>query len=311
MAENKPRIPEDDFVSKIVKDPKQPPDAMLLSGYIGKSSEADHVRLYFDPELRNYVEIPSDAILHTQAASTEGSTLGGSHVWIKRDAEVIHGKVGPQRTKSKFFEGPIAAAGVGGTGVAGFSTALPTCPTHAPTACACPSQIVVQCPHPTAFCPSRVLNCPPSANPVDCPIQTAFCPSPVLQCPPHTPLCPSPVVHCPPSAIPVQCPIQTAFCPSPVLHCPPHTPLCPSVGLCFTPTCPTAVLQCPPHTPLCPTVGTCFTPTCPTAICHTPLCPSVGIPCQTNFACPSALGCPSGPACGGGPEFGGGGTPVR
>ncbi len=33
--------------------------------------------------------------------------LGGSRLWIKKDAELIHGKVGPNRTKAKFLEGRI------------------------------------------------------------------------------------------------------------------------------------------------------------------------------------------------------------
>src|SRR5262249_589393 len=97
MPENKPRIPEDDFVSKVVKDPKQPPDAILLSGFLGKSSEEGHIRLYFDPGLSQYVEIPNDAILHTQEIPKEASPLGGSNVWINSQAELIYGKVGPQR----------------------------------------------------------------------------------------------------------------------------------------------------------------------------------------------------------------------
>ena len=58
MAENKANIPLDDFVSKVVKDPKQPPDTTLLTGYLGKSSEEGHTRIYFDPELKNYLEVP-------------------------------------------------------------------------------------------------------------------------------------------------------------------------------------------------------------------------------------------------------------
>ena len=41
----------DSFISKIVKDPQQPPDALVLSGYLGASSEPGHTRLYFDLQL--------------------------------------------------------------------------------------------------------------------------------------------------------------------------------------------------------------------------------------------------------------------
>lgn len=97
----------DEFVKKLVPDPASPPDTLLLSGFLGASSEENHTRLYFDMELASYIEIPDEAILHTEPLSADRSGLGGSYVWIKRDAEVIHGKVGVQRPKAKFFEGPI------------------------------------------------------------------------------------------------------------------------------------------------------------------------------------------------------------
>jgi hypothetical protein len=264
MAESKARIPEDDFVSKVVKDPKQPPDTLLLSGFLGKSSEEGHTRLYFDPELRNYVEIPQDAILHWQEMSKESSPLGGSHVWINPQAELIHGKVGPQRTKARFFEGPIAA------GAGGVANAV------------------------TGFV------CPPTA-PALCPV-TIGCPTlPPLQCP-HTPLhgCPTPPLHCPPSPPPVFCPHTPLHgCPTPPLHCPPPpTPLCTHFLACHTqqiacqPTilpqlCHTQPLHCPTNVVPCPTVGGCQ---------------SVQVPCISNIECPSQIGCPS-PGCGpiGGP----------
>ena len=37
---------------------------MLLTGYLGASSEEGHERLYLSPDLSNYVEIPEAAILH-------------------------------------------------------------------------------------------------------------------------------------------------------------------------------------------------------------------------------------------------------
>jgi hypothetical protein len=102
MADRTPNIPQDAFVSKVAPDPKQPPDALLLIGFVGKSSEAGYTRLYFDPELKQYVEIPNDGILHWQPLDKEASPVGGYYVWIKSGAELIHGKVGPDPTKAKF-----------------------------------------------------------------------------------------------------------------------------------------------------------------------------------------------------------------
>jgi hypothetical protein len=50
QEEPKGKPQEDDFISKIVKDPAQPPDVLLLTGYLGASSEPGYTRLYFDPQ---------------------------------------------------------------------------------------------------------------------------------------------------------------------------------------------------------------------------------------------------------------------
>ena len=52
----------DEFVSKVVSDPKQPPNSLLLIGYLGASSEDNHIRLYFDAQLSDYIEIPQSAM---------------------------------------------------------------------------------------------------------------------------------------------------------------------------------------------------------------------------------------------------------
>jgi len=267
MPENKANIPHDDFVAKVVKDPKQPPDTILLTGYIGKSSEEGHTRLYFDPELKNYVEIPNDAILHTQQIPPEHSSLGGAHVWIKSDAELIHGKVGPSRTKAKFFEGPIgaAAAAAGAAGAAPQAITQINCPpTHAPLLCPhtalapCISVPLPQCLPPTPLhpvCPTHVFTqCPTPLH--GCPPLTAVtqCPSPLHGCPtPLHPLCPPTPLHpiCPPTPLHPACPPtpQHPLCPPTPLH-----PICPPTPL--HPACPPTPLHplCPPTPPvLCPT----------------------------------------------------------
>ena len=111
-----PNLRLDDFVRRIVQDPNAPPSVTLLSGYLGSSSEEGHVRLYLDEELCRYVEIPEKAIRHTQELPPEQSPLGGSLVWIDRDAEVLHGAAGSERRKATFLEGQIAQDYIGGGG---------------------------------------------------------------------------------------------------------------------------------------------------------------------------------------------------
>jgi hypothetical protein len=324
MAETKANIPHDDFVAKVVKDPKQPPDTILLTGYVGKSSEEGHTRLHFDPELKNYVEIPNDAILHAQEIPKEHSSLGGSHVWIKSDAELIHGKVGPSRTKAKFFEGPIAAAAAAaGPGGGAGNSVLPACVVTDASVCACPGTIFVgdcpsiQCLPPTlqwTQCATPLHGCPPPTQQfTQCPTPLHGCPTPPAFCG-HTPL-PACLPHFTPG-----CPAQTAVCqagvaagaalgplPPTQFSCPTHAPLlCPHTvqAPCISPLphcapspppllCPLTPLHgCPPPpTPLCTHAPQCLTPGC-----HTPLhgCPTLPHVCVTQV-CTIAPQCPTHP----------------
>src|SRR5215211_136674 len=120
-----PNLRYDDFVGRIVQNPKEPPGVTLLSGYLGSSSEEGHVRLYLDEELCRYVEIPEKAIRHTQELPPEQSPLGGSLVWIDSGAEVVHGPAGSERRKATFLEGQIAQDYFGSAG-GGTGTTTPT-----------------------------------------------------------------------------------------------------------------------------------------------------------------------------------------
>jgi hypothetical protein len=274
-----------DFVAGIVKDPANPPQTTLLTGYVGASSEPGHTRLYFDAGLSSYVEIPDDAILHRQDVD-DPSGLGGTHLWVRRDAELIAGPAGSQRPKGKFLEGPImqAAAAGGAPGVAQPVTLPPACGQQPTLLPGCGTTLLPPCP---SHVPCITQHC---TLPVQCrsdfvPCQTWICtpvcpPTPIGHCPTHAPLlCPI-TTHCPtrgPALCPItpQCPIQTGFVCGPVsLECPVQTAMCGGGGPQAGAPVAAAAAALPPRTlpPIChPTPG-CHTPFCHTPVCHTPFC---------------------------------------
>src|SRR5581483_7532414 len=153
------------FIDKIVKDPNNPPDTLLLQGYLGASSEEGHTRLYLDPNLSDYVEIPSDAILHTVEIPKDQSPLGGNYVWINRDAEVTHGKVGSDRKKAKFLDGRIQqdfqSAAQAQAGVA--NTTAPNCNIAPSVVCAtniCVTVSPIACHTFSPICHTLLPPCP-------------------------------------------------------------------------------------------------------------------------------------------------------
>ncbi len=261
---------KDNFVSKVVTDPNNVPDTLLLSGYMGASSLPNHTRLYFDAQLSSYVEIPDDAILHTQDQPAESSPLGGSFVWIKKDAILTH-KTGADKTKAKFLEGPIVqqfaaaaapAAQPQGITIPGCQPSLipAVCPTHTPacvptTPAHCATQVMV-------LCPTHTPACAPS-SPLICPTHTLSCaPSTPLVCATHTPVCFPTVVN-------QVCVTQTPLCIT-------HSPVCvtqiPVCQVTFNPVIcgGQTIINCPTH-PACPTIAGCPTlGACPTIACGFP-----------------------------------------
>lgn len=220
-----------DFVSQVVKDPKSPPDALLLQGFPGASSEKGHTRLYFDAQLTSYVEIPDDSILFSRELASAQSPLGGSYVWIKRDAQVIPGGAGSGRVKAAFLEGPIiGAAGMPNPDWPGGGLPFPTafcppptltCPTRICPTPACPTLSWAGCQLPTPPCPTRPLVCntslPRCHTIIDCYTQPWQCKTQWLSCP--TKVCT--VAQCGfQTATPVCININTVACPSALDACP-------------------------------------------------------------------------------------------
>ena len=96
-----------DFIRHIVPDPKNVPDVILLTGYLGASSEEAHERLYLSPDLTNYVEIPNTAILHQAPLPKEQDAHGGVTLWVKKDAALQYKMAPAAQALANYFAGAI------------------------------------------------------------------------------------------------------------------------------------------------------------------------------------------------------------
>jgi hypothetical protein len=132
-------IKYDAFVKAVRPDSKSTEDTVHLEGFIGESSVPDHFRLYSDASLNEFVEIPTDAVLHAIANSKEESPLGGSKLWIKKSAVYTYGNPAmTNRPQASFLDGdlmqgymdsmyqPDAGAGMGNMG-GGISQPITGC----------------------------------------------------------------------------------------------------------------------------------------------------------------------------------------
>jgi hypothetical protein len=287
--EDKPQ--EDDLVAKLVPDPSQgPPDATVLTGYLGRAPEATGKgkeaswRLYQSAALDEYVEIAEVDILHTQKLPDDRGTM----VWVPKSLPLQYVHVHSEQVQAELLGGAIARRSLTATPAhiesgrvrpsLGIACSITTCHpdtylswTPCPSVACHPDVNVSQTPCPSVACVSFTSPCATQAGRCEssAPSQCTLCPTPSAT-PSHCTLCP------PPSATPSHC----TLCP------PPRS----AVSGCFI--CPTPSTHCPSHTVVCLTS---------VAVSHCGLCP-------TPVTSPvSATGCPTGPVTFGCPFGGAGG----
>src|SRR5207248_7529910 len=92
----------DALVEKLVVDPTKTPDVHVLVGFLGRSSEAGNWRLYLTPQLDSYAEFSAEDVVHTQPLDTAQSSLGGTIVWLKRNATLQHTRTETRQVQAEF-----------------------------------------------------------------------------------------------------------------------------------------------------------------------------------------------------------------
>lgn len=98
-----------DWVQKVVKDPSAPPKVIMVTGYLGDADEEDEIRIYLQADLSQYVDVPEEAIHHTEEAEATQAPSGLHYIWLDRETEVKHEPIVEPQTerKQKFLEGRI------------------------------------------------------------------------------------------------------------------------------------------------------------------------------------------------------------
>jgi hypothetical protein len=110
-------LKEDDIVSKLLPDLSKPAKIKPLIGFLGKDNRGGYWRLYLDLTLTEYFEINQNDIIHSQSLKSELSPLGGTVLWIKKDAEISHVKPVSKQVQNQFLSGDIASEFLPQTGL--------------------------------------------------------------------------------------------------------------------------------------------------------------------------------------------------
>lgn len=205
---------KDDFISRIVGDPKNPRESRLLQGWLGDAAEETNRRLYTDLSLSSYVDIPTDAILHTEPLR-DSQPPGAVFVWYKADANVQQGGSAAGRA-ARFLQGPVtqtfgagAPGGGAGAGVVGGDFTLPTGVICLSAVDGCPTRINCDTKPPTAFCSQFPEGCQTQCG-RDCQTPQPGCTN--VNCTQAGP-------DCPPPSIGIACTVVPTCRTNPILDC--------------------------------------------------------------------------------------------
>ncbi len=242
---------------------------MLLTGYLGASSEEAHERLYLSPDLTNYVEIPQAAILHRAPLPAEQDAHGGVTLWVKKDAALQYKMAPAAQALANYFAGAIQAGAQGAAPAAQPMPATfggPVCGVTLPNVC----QVVsAAC---TVFepgCRTRQATCF-----VDCTVLGPACQSHFHTCAPCqlTQRTPCQGASCGVDCTVILCPTLHAPCPTQQ-----HTP-CPGVSCGIA--CTVIGPGCGSHFHTCAPCATQNRTPCPAASCGID-CTVFGPACQS------------------------------
>jgi hypothetical protein len=107
MTDDKSKVRYDDFISAVQPDPAKPESTIMLSGFVGHGPDG-HARVYPDPTLGTWYDVPEDDILHSLPIAD--SKLGGSHIWVRASAQITPGSAAPAATAPA--QPQAAAAGI-------------------------------------------------------------------------------------------------------------------------------------------------------------------------------------------------------
>jgi hypothetical protein len=105
MSEQKP----DDLAAELVPDPTKLPDLVVLRGYLGKSVRAGVSRLYVDLSFSEFVEMADEDVLAKRSLDANQDPLGGTVLWVKRNAKLLRATVCLAQEHAAFLKGEIIA----------------------------------------------------------------------------------------------------------------------------------------------------------------------------------------------------------
>ena len=123
------QLREDEIVANIVSDPREPPDAIFLMGFVGRAPDAGTTRIYLDVQLAAYLDLPSPEILHAEPLPRSQSPLGGHYLWVLRSSATMDKLREAGRRLTQVQQETALEFQLAGSALGGLPSGWPTPPT--------------------------------------------------------------------------------------------------------------------------------------------------------------------------------------
>jgi hypothetical protein len=107
---DRPDLSPDEIVEAVLgRD--APKDLITLVGFLGDSEVSGHHRLFVDPALTRWLDVPDADVVHRHHVPAEQETYGGRSVlYVKREAVLLKGEVTTADAEAQFLGGGDASA---------------------------------------------------------------------------------------------------------------------------------------------------------------------------------------------------------
>ncbi len=108
-----PKLNQDDLVENLVGDPSRIPNTRMMMGWLGKAGTTGRWRLYLSPTMNDYLEFDGADVVNSQRLPLEAAPLGGTALWLQRDAKVVLTRLRASQAHATFLDGPVSRDHIG------------------------------------------------------------------------------------------------------------------------------------------------------------------------------------------------------
>jgi hypothetical protein len=84
-----------------------PADVFVYLGFVGRSQRPGYCRLYLNPEWSDFLEFQSGDVLFARTLDPADYPLGGTFVWLRRDASVLRTRTTSREAQADFLTGDL------------------------------------------------------------------------------------------------------------------------------------------------------------------------------------------------------------